>query len=220
MKQFKENRDYDHHLKSLKNKMKMTETEHETILFQINSKMDQKPATPKRPFTQWKYYLALTAASFILIMLALPLIHPSQGEVDKHTEQEITTEFTLTEAENFAYNKLKEDLNKLHIKELSPISIAKLYVRATLDQELEVAYALYTERNDVFIIPKEEILDAKAQSTKEQTLELFDGIQNGTFMDEGDTGYIVYERRSGETGYFSMIKDKDGGWSVSFLPIQ
>ncbi|WP_235864094.1 hypothetical protein [Sutcliffiella halmapala] len=220
MKPFNEKSVYDHDFKSMKNKIKMTETEHETILFQINSKMDRKQASPKRPFTQWKYYLALTAASFILIMLALPLIHPSQGEVDKHTEQGVTTEFTLTEAENFAYNKLKEDLTKLHIKELSPISIAKIYVQAKLDLELEVVYTLYTERNDVLTIPKEEILDEKAHPTKEQTLEIFDGIQNGTFMDQGDTGYIMYERRSGEMGYFSMIKDEDGGWSVSFLPIQ
>ncbi|KEZ53699.1 hypothetical protein GS18_0201625 [Metabacillus indicus] len=133
----------------------------------------------------------------------------------------MTTDFKLTEMEYIAYAKLKEDLNEAHIKGLKPVSIAKIYVQANLDEELEVVYELYTDRTDVHIIPKEEFFENKNRSTKEQLLEIFDGIQKGTFIEEdGGTGHITYTRTSGEPGHFSMIKDEDGIWNVSFMPIQ
>ena len=33
-------------------------------------------------------------------------------------------------------------------------------------------------------------------------------------------GLIEYESLTGEEGYFSMTKDRDGIWNVSFMPIQ
>ncbi|WP_430787394.1 hypothetical protein VBD025_16335 [Virgibacillus flavescens] len=139
-------------------------------------------------------------------------------------EKQTAPEFELTDKETVAYNHLKEELSEVYIKDLSPVSIAKIYVQASLDQKLEVVYELYTDREDVVKIPKEEILNSKDHPTKEQLMEIFGGIQNGTFIEpeekDGFIGLIEYESLTREKSHFSMTKDQDGIWNVSFMPIQ
>lgn len=53
-------------------------------------------------------------------------------------------------------------------KHLPPISIAKLYVQASLDKEWEVKYELYTDREDRHQISKEEYFNEMTNQTKEQ----------------------------------------------------
>jgi hypothetical protein len=50
----------------------------------------------------------------------------SQDMVDKRS-------FALTEAERKAYENIKRDLDEKHLQGLSPVSIAKIYVKAALD---------------------------------------------------------------------------------------
>ncbi|WP_233504794.1 hypothetical protein [Parageobacillus thermoglucosidasius] len=43
--------------------------------------------------------------------------------------------FTLTEAEQTAYENIKSDLSERHLQGLSPVSVAKIDIQAALDKE-------------------------------------------------------------------------------------
>ncbi|MGO4544431.1 RNA polymerase subunit sigma [Paenibacillus sp. 2TAB23] len=134
-------------------------------------------------------------------------------------------DFKLSDKEQEAYTNFQKDLNEQQLKELEPISIAKLYVEARLDNKNDVAYALYTDREGYVQWTKEE--DEKIlisdRGEREQILKTFNNIENGKFIQTSDfTGYIEYqssEDAKNKSG-FQMIKDDDGIWNVSFQPIQ
>ncbi|MGA9225692.1 MAG: hypothetical protein WB217_05040 [Mesobacillus sp.] len=133
-----------------------------------------------------------------------------------------TTAFQLTEEEKTAYNwfKLDHDLNNL--KNISPISIAKLYVQAGIDGDAETEYALYTTRPEYVMWSKEEHIkfSENDQTTASQMLAALGGIQDGKFVKTSDfEGYISFENANGSQG-FRMIKDPDGIWKVAFMAIQ
>lgn len=125
--------------------------------------------------------------------------------------------FELTGEEIDVYEQLKMDFNQQLLVELSPISIAKLYLQATSDEEWELLYELYTDREDVRRIEKEEYLREMIFPDK----NVLFGIQNGTFHDAGDGhGHISYTNIYGQEWGFQMVKEEDGSWAVSFMPLQ
>jgi hypothetical protein len=90
-------------------------------------------------------------------------------------------------------------------------------VQATRDEEWELQYELYTDREDVRRIEKEEYF---REMVYPETDVLF-GIQDGTFHDDGDGyGYISYTNIYGQKWGFQMVKEKDGSWAVAFVPLQ
>lgn len=132
------------------------------------------------------------------------------------------SKFELTEEENAAYRIFKINHDSKALKNLSPLSIAKLYVQSDLDNDPETQYAFYTTRTDYIRWTKEEhLLFAKKDNTsKDVILESLGGIQNGTFHKTSDfEGYISFENKHGSQG-FQMLMDPDGIWKVSFMPIQ
>lgn len=74
MKQFEEIHEYDNDFKSINNKINITEEEQKDVLYKINYKMDRKSLTRKHATIKWKYYLALSTASLLLIILVMPLL--------------------------------------------------------------------------------------------------------------------------------------------------
>ncbi|MCM3618362.1 hypothetical protein M3936_12300 [Sutcliffiella horikoshii] len=132
----------------------------------------------------------------------------------------IAENFGLTAEELEVYELLKTEFDTQHLLALSPISIAKLYVQATLDDERELRYEFYTDRQDMMQIDKEEYLSEMGNTTPEQIRDTFFGIQDGVFHDQGDSGYISYTNLYGQERGFSMVKEEDGSWAVSFMPIQ
>jgi hypothetical protein len=134
-------------------------------------------------------------------------------------------DFKLSVKEQEVYNNFQKDLNEQQLKELEPISIAKLYVQARLDNKNDVVYALYTDKNGHVQWTKEE--DEKIPNSdrgeREQILKTFNNIENGKFVQTSDfEGYIEYQSSEdvkSKSG-FKMIKDDDGIWNVSFQPIQ
>ncbi|NHN29314.1 RNA polymerase subunit sigma [Paenibacillus agricola] len=139
-------------------------------------------------------------------------------------------DFKLSPQEQEVYSRFQKDLNEQHLKELEPISIAKVYIQASLDNKKEVQYALYTDRSGHVLWTKEE--SEKFTETgdrvqnKQQTLKLFNNIEKGSFIQTSDfEGYIEFVPRpevqgaEGKSG-FQMIKDEDGIWNVAFQPIQ
>ncbi|WP_339148927.1 RNA polymerase subunit sigma [Sutcliffiella sp. BMC8] len=128
--------------------------------------------------------------------------------------------FALSDAEQEVYELLKADFDTQLLLDLTPISIAKLYVQATLDGEWEVRYELYTDRQDMMQIDKEEYLSEMGHSSPEQIREKFFGIQYGIFHERGESGYISYINLYGQEWGFQMVKEEDGSWAVAFMPIQ
>lgn len=132
------------------------------------------------------------------------------------------TPFTLTEEEKSAYDSLKHNHDSNVLKDLSPVSVAKLYIQANLDRDPETEYALYTTRPDRVLWSMEEHIkeSARFKTTREEILAAFQGLQNGVFIETSDfEGYIKFENKNGVQG-FSMSKDPDGIWKVGFMPIQ
>ncbi|CAG9620357.1 hypothetical protein [Sutcliffiella rhizosphaerae] len=146
--------------------------------------------------------------------------YPRSGSTILEEANQNAVNFELTEEEWQVYELLKEEFNKQHLKDLSPISIAKIYVQASLDEELELSYELHTDREDVMQVDREEYLTEWEHSSPEQIRDTFFGIQDGIFHDNGDSGYISYTNTYGQQWGFQMLKEEDGSWSVSFLPLQ
>ncbi|SES45726.1 RNA polymerase subunit sigma [Psychrobacillus sp. OK032] len=130
--------------------------------------------------------------------------------------------FELTAKEEEAYINFQKDLNTIHLSELEPISIAKLYVKAGFDKKYDVEYALYTDREEYIQWSKEvdEEIPESHRGSDEQIIKQFKNIDKGTFVQTSDyEGYIEYDLDEGTNG-FQMIKNEDGVWQVSFMPIQ
>ncbi|MBY6038036.1 RNA polymerase subunit sigma [Fictibacillus nanhaiensis] len=132
---------------------------------------------------------------------------------------------TLTTEEKAILEKLKEDLNENHLRNLSPISIAKIYVEANLQRRNDVVYALYTDQKDLIRWTKDEdenIPDSDRGST-EQIIKQFNNLENGKFIqtnnNEGYIEFLVSPDADAKSG-FKMVKDEDGIWNVAFMPIQ
>lgn len=133
--------------------------------------------------------------------------------------------FTLTPEEEIIYQKFLQDLDEKHLIDANPISIAKLYVQAQLDKRYDAVYALLTDREGYVRWTKEEDerFPESDRGTIMQTLTTFNNIDAGSFIPDGDYGgYIEYEasKDADAKSGFNMIKDEDGIWNVSFMPIQ
>lgn len=151
------------------------------------------------------------------------VVMPFSFRVIEKVEKSSESSFTLTPEEGKAYHEFSQDPTEAHLKDLSPISIAKIYVQASLDERYDLVYEMYTDRPEYVRWTKEE--DAKIpqsdRGTRDDILSTFNGMEDGDFIQTSDNdGYIKYD--NGGEGFmgFQMIKDEDGYWSVGFMPIQ
>ncbi|MGE7625257.1 S26 family signal peptidase [Viridibacillus sp. NPDC096237] len=141
-------------------------------------------------------------------------------------------QFTLNKKEEEIYKAFKVDFNQKHLKGLQPISIAKMYVWARIDNLPKLEYSFYTDRKGhIQWTLKEHIKDAKTVQPKLTRTERklyetysFNNIEKGKWHlhKDDDSGYIsfpTYVNPNEETG-FQMIRNKDGIWQVAFMPIQ
>ncbi|MET3698452.1 hypothetical protein SAMN05877753_10992 [Bacillus oleivorans] len=137
---------------------------------------------------------------------------------------ETENRFTLTEEERNAYEWFRLEQNIENLKGLSPISIAKLYIQAGLDEDYVTEYALYTTRLDRVQWSLEEHLEYSreplTEAQKTEIISQYNNIEDGEFIQTGENeGYISFMGSHGEMG-FQMVKDESGVWKVSFMPIQ
>ena len=138
-------------------------------------------------------------------------------------EGEVIPAFELTGEEANAFEAFAVDHDQKYLKGLSPISIAKLYVEAQLNQDYETKYALYTSRDEYRLWTLAEEL---AQSEKDMLstgalLDSLGWVAQGEFIqDDKVSGHIEYTDEYGNMRGFNMILDEDGIWKVAFLPIQ
>jgi hypothetical protein len=163
----------------------------------------------------------------VLILMALTGCFSKENKSVESTPSPTSTpmssyNFKLSAKEQEVYNNFQKDLNEQHLKGLEPISIAKLYVQARLDNKSDIVYALYTDKKEHVQWTKEE--DEKIpKDSREQILNTFNNIEKGKFVQTRDfEGYVEYqssEDAKSKSG-FQMIRNDDGIWNVSFKPIQ
>ncbi|VXB72134.1 conserved hypothetical protein [Bacillus sp. 349Y] len=131
----------------------------------------------------------------------------------------------LTDEESEAYASFSENLDQEILRSLSPMSIAKIYVQAILDEKDEVRYELYTDRPDYIMWTKEEDEQFPKQDkgNRRLTEEAYNHLAEGEFVETGeDEGYIKYYRSKDPDSMmgFNLIRNENGIWQVAFMPIQ
>ncbi|MEH7384439.1 RNA polymerase subunit sigma, partial [Bacillus sp. JJ1521] len=135
---------------------------------------------------------------------------------------EIENDLELNEQERAAYEQFKLDHNPEALRNLEPISVAKIYLQANADGDQETSYALYTTREDRVMWSKEEDKKYWEQDPMfaKTDNKAFYGLGSGTFHQQSEyEGYISFRNKDGDMG-FQMVKEENGIWKVSFMPIQ
>lgn len=139
--------------------------------------------------------------------------------------------FILTFEEQKIYDLFKINKDDGLLKNLEPISIAKLYIKACLDKDYETEYALYAadnlKREDMGWTLEEHLkIPEQDRGTNDHIYKTLVPLVNGEFvqMDENN-GYIKYTITDGVSTAtydmgFQMRRDNNGIWKVSFMPIQ
>lgn len=133
--------------------------------------------------------------------------------------------FKLTPEELAAYEKFSVDFDTAHLKELEPISVAKLYVWAGYNQNYEVGYELLTDREESIMWDKEYHLaiPTEHRGKPEEEIEFFRNIDSGEFRSiEESRGVITFRHADGPEGTASMqmVQNEDGVWQVGFMALQ
>jgi hypothetical protein len=136
---------------------------------------------------------------------------------------EVKNDLELNDQERTAYEQFKSEHNPEALRGLEPISVAKIYIQANADGDQESSYALYTTREDRIMWSLEEdkkYWEEEGTRDAETYKKPFFGLGSGTFHQTSDyEGYISFPNQNGEMG-FQMLKDENGIWKVSFMPIQ
>lgn len=159
---------------------------------------------------------------------------PEDSEADEETEIAPNEEenetaddgvFELTPQEMAAYEKFSADFDTAHLKNLGPISVAKLYVWAGYNQNYEVEYELFTDREEYIMWSKEEHLAIpdEHRAKPEDSIIFFRNIDAGEFHTGDDPfGGVSFRHADGPEGKASMnmIQNVDGIWQVGFIPLQ
>ncbi|MBM7571930.1 DUF4871 domain-containing protein [Aquibacillus albus] len=140
MTNFEEMDSYDDSFKSMKNKVYLSETEKREVFHKINMKIERKPSIRKQLSIKWKYRLALSSASFILMILIMPflinIIQDSTGNLSKDesirqivNELDYDTILHQEEVNNgvvvFYIPNIETDDDDTNLSELSAIFIKK-----------------------------------------------------------------------------------------------
>jgi hypothetical protein len=195
--------------------------DHSSIAFE-----NMVPSKAKHSYEIYFSYMDLAveerkSGSFLIETMDEKIVYVSDPPEEEKRAK--ATNFELTKEESDAYGWFTLDHNRQYLKELSPISIAKLYVQAQLDKDYSTQYALYTSREDRRLWTLEEGLDQseKEDLSREEILDSLGWITSGKFIKEDEiSGHIEYTDENGNLKGFRMIMDEDGIWKVAFLPVQ
>lgn len=151
-----------------------------------------------------------------------------ETEVAPNEEENETAEdgvFELTPEEMAAYEKFTADFDTAHLKELEPISVAKLYVWAGYNQNYEAEYELLTDREESVMWDKEYhmAIPAEHRGKPEEEIKFFRNIDSGEFRSiEEFRGVIIFRHADGPEGTagMQMVQNEDGVWQVGFMALQ
>lgn len=152
----------------------------------------------------------------------------NSAEDDDNHDDDSTSEdilFELTSEEQLAYKRFAEDFDTAHLKNLEPLSIAKLYVQASYEQNFEMQYELMTDRAESIMWDKEydANIPLEDRASPKEVVSLFTNLEEGEFINtEEHAGFIKFNRTNDAEGVagFQMIQNEDGVWQVAFMPLQ
>ncbi|MFS0862947.1 hypothetical protein [Fredinandcohnia sp. 179-A 10B2 NHS] len=146
----------------------------------------------------------------------------SEYDITPNKDNTSLKDLELTEEEEVLYKEFKKEQNPEVLRNAHPISIAKMYIHAQLDNDIETNYALYTTREDrvLWNLDQQRKDWEKDPPNIVNIIKQLSGLGAGTWNEiDEDEGYIHFRNENGEQ-WFSMIRDPNGVWKVSFLPIQ
>lgn len=135
---------------------------------------------------------------------------------------EVAMGLGMKDAEMEAYDAFKASQDPKVLSDLSPISIARLYVLADIEGDDALQYAFYTDREEYVAWSYEEQLMFPVfdRLSLDEVMALFEAVSVGLFVETGDdTGYIELSMNGMAQG-FQMIKNEKGIWQVAFMPMQ
>lgn len=145
--------------------------------------------------------------------------------------QKIEPSFLLTETEQAVYDQFKESYDLEVLRNIDPVTIAKMYWVSNLQQDVETNYALLTDVEGLIAWPREEhdersfnnIQDLSEDEIKMIYAFHYNGIENGQFVkSEGIGGVLnfVPTYKPNTPMSFQMVQNPDGIWQVAFNPLQ
>ena len=152
----------------------------------------------------------------------IPALH--QLDVKPVDIPQLVESLGLAPEEQQAYATFKETLNAEALRDLTPIQVARLYQVAGLEGDDALQYAFYTTEPDRIQWTYEEQLSFGPfhQAPIERLVQEFYDLSKGEFIQTADNeGYISYKLSTSEyLSGFQLIRNRDGIWQVSFMPIQ
>lgn len=145
-------------------------------------------------------------------------------KVDNNTttdEKQYTVTGYLSSDEQKIYDNYKKDTNDSLLSNASPVTIAKLYAQAIIEENYDLAYSLYGKSNE--LPTKEEyikIMNGLNNDAKQQYVNNVKSVENGSFIEDSDnSGYIQYELVADHPMAMDMIKE-NGVWKLKYMPIE
>ena len=146
--------------------------------------------------------------------------------------QKIEPSFLLNETEQVIYDQFKENYDVEVLRNVDPVTIAKMYAVSDLEQDIETNYALLTDEETLRAWSREEhderflrdnIYDLSDDEINMIFALQYNGIEYGRFIESEGIGGTVEFTPSYKPNMpmsFHMIQNPDGIWQVAFMPLQ
>lgn len=162
--------------------------------------------------------------SKVELLYSEPIIDDSLASSDYHENL-----LDLNIDEEVIYEKFKSSYDESILSEEDPITICKMYLFASLVEDYETSYALYTTNKKYVLCSKEEY-KAMTKDNNIKDFEIFKDIydleidinisdeERATISWFSKNGYVDEEQGTFKYS-FSLIKDEKS-WKVSFMPMQ
>ncbi len=146
------------------------------------------------------------------------------------TSEEKIDLLDLSQEELDAYNRFKSTYDGEKLRGLEPLSLMRLYIHAIMEKDYESQWELYIKDEDYIGWDKEYHMGIP-DSDRITDFSVFENAVNikVDYYDDQENASISWEDKYLEeydnSGYpfkygFSLVKNKEGIWKVSFLPMQ
>ncbi len=157
---------------------------------------------------------------------------PTEFKPPEVTEEYVVEDVNLqhlSKEEQFIYQEFTENLDDEGLKGLDPLTIAKLYFHAGMTGEYETEYELYIQDEDYVLWSKEEHIEIPEDHRKKEWDEISSNTNVTVTIWDDNRATLSWESNKEELidadgdrfmYSFSLIKNSEGVWKVSFLPMQ
>jgi hypothetical protein len=139
-------------------------------------------------------------------------------------DKKIISFMDMTDDELRIYDSFKEEYNDEMLRAVEPFTIMKFYLHSGYLKDYETEYELYREYEEGGMNwTKEEHLKFSKDDSRED-YGVFEEAYNVEVEMDGDYGVVKWNSdydNEGKYKYgFSLVKNEDDIWKVSFLPMQ